>query len=56
MFSDNLEGWDVIWDGREIQEEGTYLYLCLIHIVVWQKPRQDCKAIVLQLKINLKKN
>jgi len=32
----------------------TYVYLWLIHIVVWQKPIQHCKAIILQLKINLK--
>ena len=27
----------------------TYMYLWLIHIVVWQKPTQYCKAITLQL-------
>ena len=27
----------------------TYIYLWLIHIVVWQKPTQYCKAIILQL-------
>ena len=33
------------------------LYLWLIHVVVWQKPTQYCKAIILQSKINfLKKN
>ena len=32
----------------------TYIYLWLIHIVVWQKPTQYCKAIILQLKINFK--
>jgi len=36
------------------KKEGTYVYLCLIYTVVWQKPKQYCKAI-LQLKINLKK-
>ena len=30
--------------------EGTYVYLCLIHVGVWQKPTQYCKAVVLQLK------
>ena len=30
---------------------GTYVYLWLIHIVVWQKPTQKSKAIILQLKI-----
>ena len=41
------------WEGRFKREE-TYLYLWLIHVDVWQKPTQYCKAIVLQLKINLK--
>ena len=36
------------WGGRE----GTYVYLWLIHVDVWQKPTQNCKAIILQLKIN----
>ena len=38
------------------EKEGTYVYLWLIHVVVWQKPTQHCKAIILQLKINLKKH
>ena len=41
-------GWGV---GREVQEGRTYIYLRLIHIVVWQKPTQYYKAIMLQLKI-----
>ena len=32
--------------------EGTYIYLWLIHIDIWQKAIQCCKAIILQLKIN----
>ena len=32
--------------------EGTYVYLRLIHVEVWQKPTQYCKAIILQLKKN----
>ena len=32
----------------------TYMYLWLIHIVVWQKSTQFCKAIISQLKINVK--
>ena len=31
--------------------EGTYVCLWLIHIVVWQKATQHCKAIMHQLKI-----
>ena len=52
MFCDNLEGWDGVGDGREVPEGGTYVYIGLIHIDVWQKPTQHCKAIILQLKIN----
>jgi len=38
--------------GREVNGEGTYVYLWLIHVDVWQKPTNYCKAIILQLKIN----
>ena len=48
---DNLERWDGVGDGRE----GTHIHLRLIHVDIWQKPTQYCKAIILQLKINLKK-
>ena len=52
---DDLEG----WDGEVGQEGGsrgwgTYAYSWLIP-VVWQKPTQYCKAIILQLKIKFKK-
>ena len=40
-------GWKM---GETFKREGTYVYLWLIHIVVWQKPIQYCKAIILQLK------
>ena len=33
-----------------IRREGIYVYLRLIHVDVWQKPIQYCKAIILQLK------
>ena len=33
--------------GWEIQREGTYVYLWLIHVSVQQKPTQYCKAIIL---------
>ena len=33
----------------------TYVYLGVIHIDVWQKPTQFCKAFILQLKNNFKK-
>ena len=29
-----------------------YVDLLLIHVDIWQKPTQYCKAIILQLKIN----
>ena len=47
-----LKGLDGVGGGREVQNEGTYVYLWLIHADVRQKPVQYCKAIVLQLKIN----
>jgi len=55
VLCDNLEGWEV---GRRFKREGTYVYLWLIYVDVWQKPTQHYKAIILQLKINnfLKKN
>ena len=42
-------GWEV---GGRFKKEGTYIYLWLIHVNIWQKPTQYCKAIILQLKIN----
>ena len=45
-------GWE---DGGRFRREGTYVSLWLIYVDVWQKPTQYYKAIVLQLKINLKK-
>ena len=36
----------------KIDWEGKYVYLWLIHIDVWQKLTQSCKAIILQLKVN----
>ena len=45
--------------GREVgwrfKREGTYVYLWLIHVDVWQKPTRFCKAIILQLKSKFKK-
>ena len=54
MLCDNLEGW-VGGGGERFEKEGTCVRLWLIHVDVWQKPTQYCKAIILQLKINLKK-
>ena len=54
MLCDNLEKWDGVRGGG-IQKEGIHVYLWLILIVVQQKPTH-CKAIILQLKVNLKNN
>ena len=35
--------------GGRLRMERIYVYLGLIHVVVWQKPTQHCKAIILQL-------
>ena len=40
MLCDDLEGWDRGGVGRGFKKEGIYVYLRLIHIVVWQKPTQ----------------
>ena len=42
-------GWEV---RGTFKREGTYVYLWLILVDVWQKPTQYCKAIIFQLKIN----
>jgi len=49
--------WLELWEGKELQSgglvqekskrgrfkrEGTYVYLWLIHVDVWQKPTQNC--------------
>ena len=45
------------WGMEEsLKGEGTRVYLWLIHVIVRQKPTQHCKAIILQLKINFKKD
>ena len=38
--------------GGHFKKEGTYVYLWLIHLDMWQKPAQHYKAITLQFKIN----
>ena len=59
VLCDNLEGWDGIgvgmgWKvGGRFKRKGTYVYLWLVHVDVWQKPTQYYKAIILQLKIKL---
>ena len=51
VLCNNVEGWDGVGGGRE----GTYVYLWLIHVDVWQKLTQYCKTIILKLEINLLK-
>ena len=46
MLCDNLEGWDGMGGGRQVQEGGV-IYQWPIHADVWQKPTQYCKAIIL---------
>ena len=38
----------------KFKKEGTHVYFWQIHVVERQKPTGHCKAIILQLKINLK--
>ena len=38
--------------GGRFKREGTYVYLWLVHVDVWQIPTKFCKAIILQLKKN----
>jgi len=40
--------------GGRFKTEGTYVYLCLIHVDVWQRTTKFYKAIILRLKINKK--
>ena len=55
MLCDDIEGWDE--GGRRKVQEGQYICVHIadivhIHVVLQQKPIQDCKAIILQLKNN----
>ena len=49
--SENLEGWDGREVGEQFKREGTYVYLWLIHVDIWQKTTRHCKVIICQLKI-----
>ena len=52
VLCDNLEGmgWERRWEGGS-GGRGHMYTLWLIHVDVWQKPSQYCKAVILQLKI-----
>ena len=41
--------------GERFKREGTFVYLWSIHVDLWQKSIQYCKAVIIQLKINFKK-
>ena len=47
---DNLEGWDWKEMERMFGREGTWVYLWLILVDVWQKITKFCKTIILQWK------
>jgi len=38
--------------GGRFKKEGIYVYLWLIHVVVWQKPTQNCKNFTNKKIIN----
>ena len=38
--------------GKRVKREETFVNLWLIRVNVWQKPTQNRKAIIVQLKIN----
>ena len=42
--------------GGRFKREGTFVYLQPIHVDVWQKPTQFCKAMIPQLKKKKKKS
>lgn len=44
----DLEGWN--GRGGRLKREGVYVHIQLIQVVVQQKLRQCCKAIIFQLK------
>ena len=44
--------WEV---GGRLQREGSHAYLWLIHVAVWQKPTQYCRAVILQFKVHFEK-
>ena len=54
MLCDDLEGWgeEGCEVGGRFEREGAYSCLWLIHVDIWQKPTQYCKAILFQLKVN----
>ena len=54
---DNLEGWDGMGGGREVQDGGDICIPMVIHVDVWQKPTKYCNypPIKNKFKKNFKK-
>ena len=46
-------GWGERWEGGSGWE--AYVHPWLIHVNIWQKPTQYCKALTYQLKVNKRK-
>ena len=42
--------------GGRFMREGIYVYPWLIHVAVWQKTTQFCKAIISELNNKFKRN
>ena len=40
------------WENLVVKKRCLHVYLLLIHVDVWQKLTQYCKAIILQFQIN----
>ena len=54
MLWDNLEGGMVaVGAGGRFKREGTYVYLCLMHVDVWQEPEMLWASLVAQAEKNL---
>ena len=51
---DNLQGGRGWETGGRFKREEAFVHLWLIHVDVWGRLTQYCKAIILQLKINKK--
>ena len=47
MLCSYLEVWGADGGGEQVQEGGDILFLWLIHVNVWQRPTQHCKAMTL---------
>ena len=45
--------WEV---GVRLKKEGTYTYLWLSHVDMWQKPTQYCKAIILPVQFQFSRS